>query len=50
MEETYLTCHAYRSYGVYLWEIVTYGQLPLEDLDVQDIIERAQNESLEHPR
>ncbi len=39
-----------RSYGVVLWEIVSYGAEPLGGMEVQDIIEEAQTETLQHTR
>ena len=40
----------YRAYGVVLWEISTYGETPLEDWEVQDIVNAAQKQRLEHTR
>ena len=40
----------YRSFGVLLWEIVTYGRTPLGDTSVEDIIDAAQNKTLDHER
>ena len=37
-----------RAYGVFLWEIATYGQTPLEGMDVQTIINKVENQCLEH--
>ena len=39
-----------RSFGVLLWEIVTYGQTPLSDTSVEDIVDAAQNSALCHAR
>ena len=36
----------YRSYGVLLWEIVTYGEMPLEDMGLNDIVKAATNKTL----
>ena len=38
----------YRSYGVLLWEIATYGCLPLEERDPCEIVEMAQNGIITH--
>ena len=38
-----------RSYGVLLWEIVSYGMMPMENCKPQEIVEMAQNETLSHP-
>lgn len=37
-----------RSYGVLLWEIATYGTVPLESCSVQEIVEMAQQKILNH--
>ena len=37
-----------RSYGVLLWEIVTYGGVPLMGLSTDDVVEKAQNQTLSH--
>jgi hypothetical protein len=39
-----------RSYGVLLWEILTFGELPLADLKTSDIIDLAESHELLHPR
>ena len=39
-----------RSFGVLIWEIVTYAQIPLGDTSVEDIINAAQNKTLYHER
>ena len=41
-------CHSYRSYGVLLWEIVTYGDVPLLGLTTESIIEEAHKQTLKH--
>ena len=33
-----------------LWEILTFGELPLTDLKTNDIIDLAQSHELVHPR
>lgn len=33
-----------------LWEIVSYGETPLQGMEVQEIIQAAQNEKLGHDR
>ena len=49
---TYSSCYVHsfciRSYGVLLWEIVTYGQTPLEGLDTQAIVNKAEDKTLRH--
>ena len=42
--------YVFRSYGVLLLEIVTYGRPPLETLDLQSVIEAAQDGTLQHER
>jgi serine/threonine protein kinase len=37
------------SYGVLLWEIASYGTLPFESCQVQEIVGMAQNRTLDHP-
>ena len=32
-----------------LWEIVTFGHTPLEDMEVEEIVAAAQEEKLVHP-
>ena len=39
---------SHRSYGVLLWEIVTYGDLPLEQLETQDVVRAVQEKKLTH--
>ena len=39
-----------RAYGVVIWEILMFGQLPLPNKDTQGIIKAAQNKRLEHLR
>ena len=39
-----------RSYGVVLWEITSYGDAPLDDMEAKDIIEAAQDGTLQHSR
>ena len=39
-----------RSYGVVLWEITSYGDAPLDDMEATDIIEAAQDGTLQHSR
>lgn len=39
-----------RSYGVVLWEITSYGESPLDDMEAKDIVEAAQNGVLQHSR
>ena len=43
-------CLAYRSYGVVLWEITSYGDSPLDDMEAKDIVEAAQDGTLQHSR
>lgn len=38
-----------RSYGVLLWEIASYGDLPLESCKVQEVVEMAEQKTLTHP-
>ena len=38
-----------RSYGVLLWEIASYGALPLESCKVQEVVEMAEQKTLMHP-
>lgn len=38
-----------RSYGVLLWEIASYGVLPLESCKVQEVVEMAEQKTLMHP-
>ena len=33
-----------------LWEIVTYGKLPLSELETEEIIQKAEVKELYHPR
>ena len=40
------TYHLYRSYGVLVWEVATYGEPPLEGIKVSELIELASNGSL----
>lgn len=46
----YVIFYIYRSFGVLLWEVVTYGEAPLDKLSTEDIIERAERQSLIHTR
>ena len=39
-----------RSYGVVLWEITSYGDGPLDDMEAKDIVEAAQDGTLQHSR
>lgn len=39
----------YRSYGVLLWEIANYGTVPLESFKAQEIVDMAQQHTLDHP-
>ena len=39
-----------RSYGVILWEITSYGDAPLDDMEAKDIVEAAQDGTLQHSR
>ena len=39
-----------RSYGVVLWEITSYGDAPLDDMEAKDIVEAAQDGTLQHSR
>ena len=39
-----------RSYGVVLWEITSYGEASLNDMEANDIIEAAQDGTLQHSR
>ena len=36
----------YRSFGVLIWEVATYGEVPHENLQTRDIIELAANGTL----
>ena len=40
----------HRSYGVVLWEITSYGESPLDDMEAKDIVEAAENGTLKHSR
>ena len=40
----------HRSYGVVLWEITSYGGAPLDDMEAKDIVEAAQDGTLQHSR
>ena len=40
------TYHLYRSYGVLVWEVATYGEPPHEGIKVSELIELASNGSL----
>ena len=40
----------HRSYGVVLWEITSYGESPLDDMEAKDVIEAAQDRTLSHPK
>ena len=33
-----------------LWEVVTFGELPFEDLSTEDVIKMAESKELVHPR
>ena len=39
-----------RSYGVVLWEITSHGDAPLDDMEAKDIVEAAQDGTLQHSR
>ena len=39
-----------RSYGVVIWEITSYGDSPLDDMEANDIVESAENGTLCHSR
>jgi hypothetical protein len=39
-----------RSYGVVLWEITSYGDAPLDDMEANNIVEAAQDGTLQHSR
>ena len=39
-----------RSYGVVLWEITSYGDTPLDDMEARDIVKAAQDGTLQHSR
>ena len=39
-----------RSFGVLLWEMAAYGELPLPDVSNKDIHTMAENRTLHHPR
>lgn len=43
-------CFFCRSYGVLLWEIVTYGELPLRSVSSEEIVNMAENRTLQHTR
>ena len=38
--------NCYRSYGVLVWEVATFGDSPHEGVQVREIIELANNSSL----
>ena len=37
------TYHLYRSYGVLVWEVATFGEPPHEGIQVSELIELASN-------
>jgi hypothetical protein len=43
-------CTDCRSFGVLLWEIVSYGRTPLDDVVMEDIVNAAQECTLCHAR
>ena len=45
-----LSLTACRSFGVLLWEIVSYGRTPLDDAAMEDIVNAAQDGTLHHAR
>ncbi len=51
--DLFVCCHAAiynRSFGVLLWEVVTFGELPLDNLNTEEIIELAETKTLCHQR
>lgn len=50
VNKLYLDLNAIRSYGVLLWEVVTFGELPLKKMEPEDIIKMADNKTLFHSR
>ena len=46
----YFSIISNRSYGVVLWEITSYGDAPLDDMEAKDIVEAAQDGTLQHSR
>ena len=49
MKLTY-TCSHYRSFGILVWEVATYGKTPFHKVPAEDIIEMASNGSLKLTR
>ena len=39
-----------RSFGVLLWEIVSYGGTPLDDVSMEGVVNAAENGTLRHAR
>ena len=44
------SCNDGRSFGVVLWEIVTFGEIPLKGMSSHDIVSAAQDGVLCHSR
>lgn len=42
--------NTFRSYGVLLWEIVTYGEIPLKNMSNSEILDMAERKVLKHLR
>lgn len=43
-------CSVLRSFGVLLYEIVTFGDIPYEDMGVQEIVSNAKEGTLRLPK
>ena len=47
---TYLYVHVCRSFGVVLWEMTSYGSLPLHSLSINEVVDKACKSELQHDR